>query len=346
MKKLVYCLFASLALLSCGGGNYSITATLPDKESNGKTAFLINYDTKDTIDSVKVKENIIHFRGKVESPNLVRLTLNGAPKGTFILEKGEITLNVKEKRATGTDLNDALNDLNKQDQALEQEFKSKQDKLSPEELKAAISDMHKKEEKLYRDAYEDNKHNPIGYYAFLQFTYDYSSQKLDSILEDAPSSLKEMKRIIAWVKSAKTKEMSAEGSKFIDFTIKSEDGMETRLSDFVGKGDYVLVDFWASWCGPCVKELSVIKEIYNKYNDQGLQILGVAVWDEPERTRESITMNNIIWPQIINAQSIPTEAYGITGIPHIIIFSPDGTILSRGLQGESLKAKVDEIMDK
>ncbi|MEG0701296.1 MAG: hypothetical protein RR442_07195, partial [Muribaculaceae bacterium] len=68
--------------------------------------------------------------------------------------------------------------------------------------------------------------------------------------------------------------------------------------------------------------------------------------DEPENTRNAIKRHELPWQQIINAQDIPTDLYGITGIPHIIIFAPDGTILSRGLQGNDLKAKVKEIMSK
>ena len=106
----------------------------------------------------------------------------------------------------------------------------------------------------------------------------------------------------------------------------------------------VVVDFWASWCGPCRREIPVIKEIFEKYKSQGLSVLGVAVWDKPDDTMRAINDLLIPWPQIINAQNVPTDLYGINGIPHIMLIGPDGTILSRGLQGNELKAKVDEIM--
>ena len=64
----------------------------------------------------------------------------------------------------------------------------------------------------------------------------------------------------------------------------AEDGVVTKLSDYAGKGNYLLVDFWASWCGPCRREIPVIKEIYEKYKSQGLSVLGVAVWDKPDDT--------------------------------------------------------------
>jgi hypothetical protein len=73
--------------------------------------------------------------------------------------------------------------------------------------------------------------------------------------------------------------------------------------------------------------------------------LGVAVWEEPEDTKKAIEDLGVIWPSIINAQSIPTDIYGINGIPHIILFGPDGTIVARGLRGEAMKAKIAELLD-
>ena len=115
---------------------------------------------------------------------------------------------------------------------------------------------------------------------------------------------------------------------------------------YVGKGKYVWVDFWASWCGPCRAEIPNIKELYDKYHSKGLDVLGVAVWDKVEDTQKAIKELGIVWPQIINAQQIPTELYGIQGIPHIILFAPDGTIVARDLREEAMKEKVAEVMKK
>lgn len=139
---------------------------------------------------------------------------------------------------------------------------------------------------------------------------------------------------------------TAEGAMFTDFTIEQPDGSKVSLSDYVGKGKYVLVDFWASWCGPCRAEIPNIKELYDKYHSKGLDVLGVAVWDKVEDTQKAIKELGIVWPQIINAQQIPTELYGIQGIPHIILFAPDGTIVARDLREEAMKEKVAEVMKK
>lgn len=151
---------------------------------------------------------------------------------------------------------------------------------------------------------------------------------------------------ISSVKTRIEKSMNApkEGMMFTDFEVEYE-GKTTRFSDYVGKGQYVLVDFWASWCNPCRAEIPNLIAVYNKYKDKGLVVLGVAAWDQPENTLKAIEEDQIPYPQIINSQSIATDAYGIQGIPQIYLFGPDGKMLKRGLRGEMIEKAVAEIFD-
>ncbi|MDD6253194.1 MAG: TlpA family protein disulfide reductase [Candidatus Cryptobacteroides sp.] len=126
---------------------------------------------------------------------------------------------------------------------------------------------------------------------------------------------------------------------FTDFEAVYE-GKVQKLSDYVGRGKYVLVDFWASWCGPCRREIPYLKNVYRKYAGKDFEVLGVATWDKPEATKRAIIEDNILYPQILNAQDAGSKAYGIEGIPEIILFGPDGKILHRGLRGPYIEATV------
>ena len=135
---------------------------------------------------------------------------------------------------------------------------------------------------------------------------------------------------------------SDEGDMFLDFAVEY-DGKTTRLSDYVGRGQYVLVDFWASWCGSCRQEIPNLIAAYNKYNDRGLQVVGIAAWDKAEATLKAIAEEQMPYPQIINSDHVATDLYGIDAIPEIILFAPDGKIVSRGLRGEGIGRKMKEI---
>ena len=140
----------------------------------------------------------------------------------------------------------------------------------------------------------------------------------------------------------------AEGKSFVDFTViqdpKNPETSTVKLSDYVGKGKYMLVDFWASWCVPCQAAMPDLINLYNSYHGDKFDMLSVAVGDKPEDTVKAAKELGIVWNQIINAQQIPIASYGIEAIPFIILFGPDGTIIKRDLKVAQLDEVVKEAL--
>ena len=133
--------------------------------------------------------------------------------------------------------------------------------------------------------------------------------------------------------------------KFKDFAVTYE-GKTQKLSDFVGKGKYVLVDFWASWCPPCRAEIPNLVNVHNKYKSDKFTVLGVALNDKPENSKKIMKDLGITYPQILNAGNDVAYLYNIKGIPEIMLFGPDGTILARGLRGANIEKAVKQALEQ
>ena len=191
---------------------------------------------------------------------------------------------------------------------------------------------------------DKNRDNALGLEAFKNVQFLLDEDELEKTVESLGDSIKEDPAVKQVADGLQAKKATKAGQPFVDFTIVQDpENPETstvKFSDYVGKGKYVLVDFWASWCGPCKAEIPNIKAVYDKYAGEDFDVLSVAVWDKPEASVKAAAELGITWNQIINAQQVPTDLYGIDGIPHIMLVGPDGIILNRDLRGDLIEVNV------
>lgn len=147
-------------------------------------------------------------------------------------------------------------------------------------------------------------------------------------------------------KQIKQKEQFMVGGEAPDFTQSTPDGKEMKLSDLRGK--VLLVDFWASWCGPCRKENPNVVRMYQKYKEQGFEILGVSLDKDKNRWVKAIEQDGLMWHHVSDlkgwANSV-AKTYNVSSIPHTILLDKEGKVIARNLRGHALEQKLEEIFN-
>lgn len=355
MKKIL--LFAACAALSASctsKKSYTITGEV-DPSLDGKTVYLYDFHNAARIDSVEVADGRFRFSGTIAGDSLRRVGLERS-FADVILEGGVFTVDLTAHTAAGSEMNELKARFDAQYDSIQGEFYTRyralleNESLTEEQrdgqAEALVADINEALAETARPVVENND-NALGAYVFWRWTSDLeTTEEFDEALALTGDYVRNFGPVKQAVAKNDALKKTAEGMPFVDFTIENGnlDGTVAKLSDYVGKGKYVLVDFWASWCGPCRREIPTVREVWEKYRGDKFEVVGVAVWDKRDNTLEAAGQLGIEWPQIVDAQSVPTDLYGIAGIPHIILFGPDGTIVARGLRGEALKTKVAEVL--
>ena len=363
MKKTVITILLSLFFMTGRGqGHYRLEGTVGDSTLNTRLLLwqtmsdmhVVN-QVVDTVDVIEGK--LVPSEGTLGEPssfNLMSIVEEGEipeyQSFEFILGNGTTRLdmnlqgvNIGFHMQSGTPLNEALSHFQEQFYPLYLGKTSSSDSLYLQRL-----------DSLMRSELTRHNDDVVGITALRHVVGNTPPQAVVPWMEMMSPRIKAgaVWRMMGTVISSHDVELKSQGlyfyppvgAKYEDFTVEY-DGRSTKLSDYVGHGQYVLIDFWASWCGPCRAEIPNLMAVYQKYKDQGLMVVGIASWDKPEASLKAIEEDGVSYPQIINAQDIATNAYNIGGIPHIILFATDGTILARGLRGEEIEKKLKEIFE-
>ena len=148
-----------------------------------------------------------------------------------------------------------------------------------------------------------------------------------------------LSRVLKEIAAAKQAEREIEeGKRASDFTLKDINGNDFNLASLFGKGKYIVVDFWGSWCSWCIKGFPKMKEYYNKYRDR-LEIVGIACYDKEDKWKAAVAKNNVPWLHVFSPDGITEERYGVTGYPYKVLISPKGKVI------KCFKGETDEFYE-
>ncbi len=364
MKKITLLVLAiGLAFASCTTKKtYQIAGTVDSLTNLDGQIVYLGESFSSIVDSTTIADGKFVFNGTAsDTAKLFLVFTQERPGVSFVLEAGNIAIDFPEGAATGTPLNDEFQQYKDAKEGLSKDFmtlmnevesdstSTRTDEEKRELLQGEYDKMVQKIIAVSVACFEKHTNDVVGASAFLDVlsSPDPDMEQLMALRAKAGDIVLNTAGVKESLEMADNLANTQVGKMFVDFEGLDTDSNEAvSLSKYVGQGDYALVDFWASWCGPCRGEIPHIANAYNKFKDKGLKVIGAVVWDKLDAHQSAKESLKVVWPQIFDntegGKELATK-YGIRGIPEVILFAPDGTIVARSLRGEEMLNKLAEV---
>ncbi len=344
MKKNLFVILLAAATLICGcqsGINYKIKGNVNDIGD-------IIYLTEDNVvlDSIQVDNGVFTYKGKVEKPSIFALKTKSDQFALLFIEGGSIIVKrdttMQLASITGGYCNDQYNKYKYEAYDLTMKMYFIPD-LTMEERATATARLTVLDDSMINA----NLNNLCGAYLLMANERTKSGTEILEAVAGFPPELTDTKIVTDLKNRGEAKQKSEPGHQFTDIILPDKDGNEQSLSSAVQNSKYVLLDFWASWCKPCMEELPELIAVYKEYKDKGFTVFGVSIDSNKDRWLNVLNNEELSWIQtsaLTGWKNKAADDYCINEVPTNFLIGSDGIILAKNLHGDQLREKLGELL--
>ena len=336
---------------------YSVSGTYSD---NGKKIYLIDKLTDNAIDSIVVADGKFSFNGSAEKDAFMAVQAESKPWMTVFFNDGTpVEINVNDSTLKGSPLNERLVKYDVEQDVPMRALRAKISKMTKAEMEAHGEELNDEMNKVLdgqiafaNKMFKEEKNSLIPLLFSELYFYDNGVEEYDNLVQENlafskhPYLKKARDEIAVMLQPEDSPKAAFIGQQFTDLEMADPDGKMHKVSELVGEGKWVLVDFWASWCGPCRAEMPNVLEAYNKYHDKGFEVIGVSFDNKKDAWVKAIGQLKMPWLQISDLkgwQCAAAALYKIDAIPDNILIDPQGKITDRALRGKALHKRLQKI---
>ncbi len=359
MKKILTMALVATTAITCTNAQ-DVSYTIKGKAPQGIDSLYVFYNGQmNEAEAIKSTGGIFEIKGNKPSGTFITVAASRENTLTAVIDAPAITLNLADRKIAGSPLNDKLNAFDQKTAQYDQQMsdlyqqwqklktsKAADAKAKQKELEAEIEKIEKLQNKNITDFCKENKGNILPAYLLSSNFYGFSYDELAALCDSTTAYYNHpmMKRPKMQLASLAKRRP---GLKYTELSMKDMNGADMKLSQLVGKSKYLLVDFWASWCGPCRMEMPNVKKAYELYHAKGFEVLGVSFDNKAEAWKKAVKDLSLAWPQMSDLQGwkcAAHDAYGVNSIPSNVLLDANGTIVASDLRAEELLKKLGELM--
>jgi peroxiredoxin len=370
MKKIVLLAIATLSIFACNKvseNEFVISGTAEGIENGTKVYLQVQGETEMIAkDTVEVQSGKFEIKGAFETLEIAIVTVEGNNPIPFIMENGNITIKVNKDTIQnsvvgGTPENELFQDYSGKTKVVykkigdfqaskQEEYMGAQAVNDTVTMNALMKQLKTMQEELIVLAKDVISKNNDKYLSALLLENNLATQTITA--EEGKAYFDKFTDKIKQTRAGKSIEKIVKAATEVvigkpapNFSAPSTDGKTISLKESLGK--VTIIDFWASWCGPCRQENPSVVAMYNELHEKGLNIIGVSLDRDGDKWKEAIAKDGLTWPQISNLkfwQEPIAEQYNVKSIPATFILDENGIIVARDLRGDELKAKVKELL--